>query len=134
MRERLRLLQSLKPSAVRVERRAHANVLIIGETQVTCDSDDDAEWVAACVAFTGAALDELDGLEKRNALLGERPTQILEARVKTLDAELASVKAKLTDTEAALTKETALRTVLQRRVRRLVMALIVQNTSEGEKP
>lgn len=124
MRDRIKALQDMCPPQVRIDKRHGATTLVIREDTAYLERADDAEYVAACCLAAPAFLDEIEGLEARLALH-------LDGRMKQLEFELEcareaarSVLAKLAETEELLRKETLLRTTVQRRARRLALAII----------
>lgn len=124
MRDRIRQLQKLDPPRVTLDKRHGATTLVIREDTAYLERDDDAEWVAACCLAAPAFLDELEGLELRNAYLRDGAAVALEHDLAVVEGERDALAKKLADTEELLRKETALRTAVQKRARRLALAII----------
>lgn len=124
MRDRIRQLQALDPPRVTIDKRHGATTLVIREDTAYLENPNDAEYVAACCLAAPAFLDEIEGLERRNALLGEARLTKLENDIAGLVNSKINLRMKLAETEELLRKETLLRTTVQRRARRLALAII----------
>lgn len=124
MRDRIRQLQKLDPPRVTLDKRHGATTLVIREDTAYLERDDDAEWVAACCLAAPAFLAELDTVEVMVQEIGGDLIPKLQQQHKDLEAHIDALVKKLDDTEELLRKETALRTAVQRRARRLALMLI----------
>lgn len=124
MRDRIRQLQALDPPRVTLDKRHGATTLVIREDTAYLENPNDAEYVAACCLAAPAFLDEIEGLEARNAGLGEHVLLGLEGSLAEMQRQRDDLAKKLAETEELLRKETLLRTTVQRRARRLALAII----------
>lgn len=125
MRDTLRTLHALVTPNPRLATVDGVSFLAFQDgSEAMFPGDNDAAFFAEAYREVPALLDAVDLWQARCELLKQGRIEELERVVSERDTQLRRLEGKLAETEKLLEQETKLRTVVQRRARKLALAIV----------